>query len=192
MIEEFICKLQKENQRKIEELEGEMRELSEELNSSEILLAQMQQEQNPDQTIFSPRTLKDETDDSIEKKQSEIDELRRRLDYVGQMRTTELENRMEYQALTEELAKNAAAQEQEPAAASEQVSAEETGGEAREKCGRPEETRGQELLDFLNTAGKKVETSLSLMSGNKNRCRSELRSLLQMIRSYKEKVEKAV
>ncbi|MCD7762815.1 MAG: hypothetical protein LUI14_06375 [Lachnospiraceae bacterium] len=46
-----------------------------------------------------------------------------------------------------------------------------------------------ELLLFLNTVYHKTETSLAFLNGNKNRCRTELKNCMKLIREYAQKVE---
>ncbi|MCD8347215.1 MAG: hypothetical protein LUD16_04525, partial [Lachnospiraceae bacterium] len=47
----------------------------------------------------------------------------------------------------------------------------------------------EDLIHFLNLIYKKTETSLALINGNKNRCKTELRSTLNLIKEYAKKVE---
>ncbi len=189
MVKDFICRLQEENQDKIEKIEQEMMDLSSQLEASECLLAELQQEKSVDQTIFSPRAMDADTDKKIEEKKQEIEQLKRRLDYVGQMREAEIQNRREYQSLADEIDQSLADNNQKDNSGRDD-SGDSDVKEQNASANIQDSTDGtQELLAFLNSSCKKIEYSLSLVSGNKNRCKSELRNLLQSMRSYIQKVQ---
>ncbi len=90
--------------------------------------------------------------------------------------------------------KDTSAEKEEPGAHAEKVEPKtRTDQEKEPKDAGPENEVGkstQELIDFLDSVYKKIQFSASLVNGNKNRCRSELRNVERMIKTYKENLQK--
>ncbi|MCD7882995.1 MAG: hypothetical protein LUI87_04700 [Lachnospiraceae bacterium] len=103
MIKEFIVKMRDDNEQKINSLESEMSELVRDLSCAEQLLEKMLREKKSDTYIFSPRAMDFQIDEKIRTKQSEIRELKQKIEYVRHMMEERLKNREEYNKLLTEL-----------------------------------------------------------------------------------------
>ncbi len=174
MVKEYISKLQTENEGKIFRIEEEKKKLEKDLSSAQELKGSLVAEKQSDTSIFSPRAADLNSNDKIKELENTISQLQMQIDNVNLQKDDALKNREEFQLLLDELNDTEGKTENKTEDAGTSVSDEDNSSVSRE---------------FLQTLYKKIETSLSLLNGNKNRCRSELRSALNMIRQFEDQFD---
>ncbi len=172
MDKDSILRLQEDNKERLNSYNQEIQEMTDELAQAEQHLVHLQMEKQDDKNIFSPRVQDSSTDDQLHKTQDEIRRINQTLDFVRQL--VESESRMK--DICQELVLESERSESY---------SEETTTKATEPT---DQHLASSFSDLLDSIYKKLEYSLSLISGNKNRCRSELKSVEHMIRDYQEKL----
>ena len=103
MVKEYIDKLLAENGEKLEKLQMQMKQLLDELNSSQSLLEKLQREKNIDINIFSPRSYDFQADEKIDKARSEVQKCNQNIEYLRELIETHTKKRQEYYDLQMEI-----------------------------------------------------------------------------------------
>lgn len=212
MLKEYIDKLQGENETKIQSLEHEMSELMSDLSCSEKLLEKLEQERMKDTNIFSPRTINANVSDQIDSKQKEIRTIKQKIEYVSQRLEECISSRNEYNQMETELIKTGSMSYTKPDDTTindsnstslehdknvddqEKSSIHERSDNCNPKnpvmetmdSGKNGQIDRKELEQFLKSMTQKTERSITLLNGNKNRCRSELQSMIKMIHEFEQ------
>ncbi len=168
MVKEYISKLQNENEEKILQLDEEREKLEKDLSSAQEIKNSLMAEKQSDAGIFSPRTLDLNTEGKIKETEDNIRQYQQQIDNLTLQKEEAIKNREEFQLLQAELSQTE---------------------DKEDKTEDKEEDNFSLSKDFLQALYKKIETSLSLLNGNKNRCRSELRSALNMIRQFENQTD---
>ncbi len=171
MLKEYIDQLEKENLEKQQLYEKEMQEIEVSLSASEKSLEELKKAKSNDLNVFSPRAHNSGADIEISDKQSQIQQLIQRKDHLSEMIKETANHQEEYRALREEI-NSGSPDGQSPAV---QFSSENHLDE------------DEKVESLVNEVCKKIDFAISLMSGNKNRSRSELKSAERLLRDFVQK-----
>ncbi len=168
MLREYIDQLEKENLEKQQSYEKEMQELEVSLSASEKSLEELQKGKANDLNVFSPRTHNSGSDIEISEKQSQIQQLIQRKDHLSEMIMETANHQEEYRALREEIYSGLPDRE----------------SSAVQSSAESNPIEEEELVSLVNDVCKKIDFAISLMSGNKNRSKSELKSAERLLRDF--------
>ncbi|MCD8014633.1 MAG: hypothetical protein LUG99_15965 [Lachnospiraceae bacterium] len=199
MIKDYISRLQSENSKKIDSLNQEMEELMGDLSCSEQLLDKLEQEKMIDTNIFSPRTIDTQVNERIDSKQKEIRTLKQKIEYVKERLEECILNQNEYNLMAEEIEKKEIEKKDIENKEVEKVETDKSidtinmpdavSYNVKENSNNENNFDVNDLKTFLKTIAGRAEKSLSYINGNKNRCRSEIQSVIRLIREYEEKIQ---
>ncbi len=170
MVKEYIAELKAQNEVNINLLSNEVRKTSDDLSCTQQLIRSLESEKQSDAAIFSPRTVDLSADDKLQDARQEASQLQQKIDNLNRQTEEALKKREEFALLEKELD-------------------EQADGPADNAAAIQDIPSDNSFSELLQTLQKKLETSLSLLNGNKNRCRAELRSALNLIQQYKGKAE---
>lgn len=199
LIKDYISRLQSENSKKIDSLNQEMEELMGDLSCSEQLLDKLEQEKMIDTNIFSPRTIDTQVNERIDSKQKEIRTLKQKIEYVKERLEECILNQNEYNLMAEEIEKKEIEKKDIENKEVEKVETDKSidtinmpdavSYNVKENSNNENNFDVNDLKTFLKTIAGRAEKSLSYINGNKNRCRSEIQSVIRLIREYEEKIQ---
>ncbi|MCD8395582.1 MAG: hypothetical protein LUD12_00065 [Lachnospiraceae bacterium] len=202
MLKEYIKDIQTENDMKLNSLQQEMQDLVNDLDCNEKVLEKLQHDKKIDTNIFSPRTIDLQADDKIEETQNKINGIKRRMEYVSQMIDEAMKQKKELHLLKEEAENYTSAEyryeqtnKQTNDQTNEQMNDQKNNSSPvslnndKNNDIQSDMISLNDLNDFLSLIYKKIETSLALVNGNKNRCKTELRSAMTLIKDYAKKLE---
>lgn len=102
MIKEYINTLVDENNKSLEKLEQEMKELIEDLESNQKWLEKLQREKNLDTNIFSPRSMDVDIREKIEKAQAAVEKVNHSIDHIRILIEEHVKKKLEYEKLLTE------------------------------------------------------------------------------------------
>lgn len=204
MVRDFIMKMRDDNEQKIHSLETELSELVRDLSCAEKLLEKMLREKKSDSYIFSPRAMDFQIDEKIRKQQSNIRELNQKIEYVRHTMEERLKNQDEYDKLLNEIERSEfddqnSSTEDTDILISENNSAirpemdhhiqEQDSAMDLSETSDVIEINKEQLFTFVEKIYKETESCLAIINGNKNRCKSELRSMMKTINEFKKMIE---
>lgn len=163
MLKEYINRLLEENNKKLNELEAQMKNLLNDLDCAKEWLDSLHAETNVDKNIFSPRVMDTDLDKKTENAQKDIEKTRQDIEYVRFFIEENVKKKLEYEKLLEEI----------------EHMESEVESRTQEESYR---NRKDILASFLAELYRKTELCLSLIYNDRTKCKSELKSMKNMIR----------
>ena len=175
MLKEYIQNLLLENEEEIQKLKNEMDELMGDIEVQQQQMVLLENAENADTNIFSPRSHGDEIHEKMVNAQMKVKKLNQETEHVREMIEALMKKKYEYESLMNEI------KEREEYPLNEGKTTEEA------QNAQPDtETETQTQESFQEILGKlysKAEICLAFLN-DKNRCKAELRSMKQMIKEY--------
>ena len=172
MIKEYINELLVENKEKLDALEKQMKALLTELDGATKWMETLQAEMNVDKNIFSPRMMDAELEEKLEDAKSNIQKIKQDIDYVKSFMEENAAKEKEYGKLLEEL---------------------EQMGESDSKQEPEKGEKTQQISEkFLADLYRKTEFCLASLYSDRNKCKSELKTMKAMIKDMMEKTSKTL
>lgn len=168
MIKEYIDKLSEANQEELENLEEQMRDLLDELTYTQEWQDSLQKENNSQTNIFSPRNFDENMEEKLENAQNKVSRLKQQIEYTRELIETHIKKKNEYQLLMDEVQSSEEMKEEDEAF----------------------DIDVNQVKKLLNEIYRKSEICLAFLNSNKNRCKTELNEIKNMIRKFAEEVEK--
>ena len=170
MVKEYIDQLQSENSKKLSELEDQMKMQMDELENKRRQLEMLQLEKNLDVNIFSPRTYDANAKEKISGLQTEMEQIKQEIEYTRELMETYAKKKSEYEDLLKE---------------TDIIIRSEDG----ENSKKEDVYEVSELKQFLSEIYSKTELCLALLNSDKNKCKSELRHIKEMVKTFAGKIE---
>ena len=169
MVKEYIDQLQSENSKKLSELENQMKMQMDELENKRRQLEILQLEKNLDVNIFSPRSYDANAKEKISGLQNEMEQIKQEIEYTRELMETYVKKKSEYEDLLKET--------------------DIIRSEDDENIKKTDVYKVSELKQFLSDIYSKTELCLALLNSDKNKCKSELRHIKEMVKTFAGKIE---
>lgn len=183
MLKEYIQNLLSQNEEEMQNLKNEMDELMNDIEIQQQQMVLLENEENADNNIFSPRSHGDEIHEKIINAQNTVKKLNQQVEHVREMIEALMKKKYEYESLMQEINERDEYFVKKDSEISEEQDLAE---DIEEKEAEEEEESLQEILGKIYS---KAELCLAFLN-DKNRCKIELRSMKQMIKEYMNAVEK--
>lgn len=103
MIKEYFDKLSMDNEQELEKYENQMESLKVELNEAQQKLKQLQEENNVQINIFSPRNIDEDMEEKLEYAQNDIQRIEQQIADTRSMLEAHKEKKHEYEILEKEI-----------------------------------------------------------------------------------------
>lgn len=103
MIKEYFDKLSMDNEQELEKYENQMESLKVELNEAQQKLKQLQEENNVQINIFSPRNIDEDMEEKLEYAQNDIQRIEQQIADTRSMLKAHKEKKHEYEILEKEI-----------------------------------------------------------------------------------------
>lgn len=192
MLKEYIQNLLIQNEEEMQKLKSEMDELMNDIENQQQQMVILENEENADNNIFSPRSHGDEIHQKIANAQNTVKKLNQEVEHVREMIEALMKKKYEYESLMQEINErdeyfvqqknenNEKKQKEDNKSKENRVSEEDNVNIEKE------EESFQKILEKIYS---KAEVCLAFLN-DKNKCKAELRSMKQMIKEYISSFEK--
>lgn len=184
MIREYISELLLENDKKLNNLEQQLKNLMSDQDIAEKWLEALQSEANVDTNIFSPRVadaeLKKKTEDAKEK----INKAKQEIEYIKSFIETHLVKKQEYEKLLAEF--------NEISADKDQGRDKESNRELQVKDHLQESGKTIRISDFLSDLYRRTDFCLDILYNDRVKCKNELKSMKSAIRNFADSMKEEI
>ena len=179
MIKEYLNELKAGNQKKLNNLEKQMKELLSDLDCATQWMESLQAEKNVDKNIFSPRIMDMNLESKVDEAKNNIQKIKQEIDYVKSFIEEAIAKREEYDKLLKELeSQNSSVPKEE--------------NHSEEALMSGEESKTQQISErFLSEIYKKTELCLDLLYSDRSRCKNELKNMKSVIKNAMESLDKS-
>lgn len=168
MIKEYIETQAKNNLDELSVLQEKLKKLKNELSCTQDLQLTYQESNKEDNTIFSPRSYDERQETDKENTNNKIVELNRQIEEVKSQIEACEEKNVEYEKMLLEFRLMEKSKKQDISINS--------------------SMDGEKIKVLLNNIYKKSEVCLAFLNSNKNKCKTELLEIKQMIKKFAEEI----